>query len=555
MESYDYIIIGAGICGAAAAKELTLKNKKVLILEAGEDRSKDRIQMSGEYAKTSRKTPGSPYLSIDGFVDSPDYRENVEDNSKGYYDFNRKDNSFVGVFKSTYQRISGGSTWHWLGNVPRFVPNDFKMKDKYCIGKNWPISYDELEPFYCKAEWEIGVSGNHEKWDGYLGAYRSKPYPMSEIWESYSDTLIINKVEGKTIQGSKVNVLPTPQARNSENYDGRPPCAGNSSCVPICPIQAKYDATVHVRQAVNLGADIKFNTLVYKLEVDDTGLINKIHCKTPGGELPISTGHATVILAAHTIESARLLLYSKISNSSGLMGKNLMDHAQGYVTAIANEKVYPYRGPLTTSGIDIFRDSQTRKDHAGFRLSIGNDGWGRIMSPKDVLRELILQGFEGDELTKLLEERITRLIRISFSTEVLPNEENRIELSEETDEHGIPKPKIIFEISDYNIKAFKKARQVAKEIFETFGCLKINDNDQGEKDYVKYSGAGHIIGTTCMGDKPSESVVDKYCRSHDNKNLIIVGASVFPTSGTANPTLTALALTYFAIDKHLSIEK
>ena len=555
MKNYDFIIIGAGICGAAAAKELAQNNRKVLLIEAGADRMEERIQMSGDFARTTRKTPGSPYSKEGQFAESPDYHEKTDNVNTGYYKFDIENGKFVNVFKSTYQRISGGSTWHWLGNVPRFVPSDFKMYDLYKRGKNWPITYDELEEYYCKAEWEIGVSGNHEKWDNYLGAYRSRPYPMSEIWESYSDTQVIKKVDGKIIEGSKIKILPTPQARNSENYDGRPPCAGNSSCVPICPIQAKYDASVHIKKSINLGVEIIYNTVVYKLKTDENNRISVIHCKTLEGETEIQLDISTsVILAAHTIENARILLHSGIANSSGLVGKNLMDHAQGYVTAKAFEKLYPFRGPLTTSGIDVYRDNEDRNKLAGFRLSIGNDGWGRILSPKDILRDLILHGFEGDALTKELEERITRLIRISFSTEVEPNENNRIELSKELDKHGIPKPKITFKISRYNIDSFRKARKIAKEIFTELGCSEINLNDNGEGDYQSYSGAGHIIGTTCMGDDPEKSVVDKYCRSHDIDNLIIVGASVFPTSGTANPTLTALAVTYMAIDKLISNE-
>jgi choline dehydrogenase-like flavoprotein len=111
------------------------------------------------------------------------------------------------------------------------------------------LTYDQLEPWYGEAEMEIGVSGDHDEWQNYLGAYRSRPYPMSRIWPSYADTVVKRVVEGVELEGVSIRVMSTPQARNSQPFDGRPPCAGNSTCDPICPIQAKYDATTHIEKA------------------------------------------------------------------------------------------------------------------------------------------------------------------------------------------------------------------------------------------------------------------------------------------------------------------
>ena len=551
---YDYIIVGSGICGSIAAYFLAKSDKKILLIEAGEKRDNDRINMSGRYAKTSRKTPGSPYFKKNQFAESPDFKEsvnqrNIKDNNN-FYVFDIENDKFKNVFKSTYQRIAGGSTWHWLGNVPRFVPNDFKIKTTYGVGKDWPISYADLEPYYCIAETEIGVSGNHEKWNNYLGAYRSEPFPMSEIWECYADTLFIKNVDGKKIKGKEIKILPTPQSRNSENYQGRPPCAGNSSCVPICPIQAKYDATVHLNKAIKTGnVEIIYNAVVNKLIENKTKeIVNLSYLTYNNKEITISTINAKVILAANSIEISRLLLNSNIANSSDQVGRNLMDHAQGYVNALTKKKIFPFRGPLTTSGIDAFRDGKERKDYSPFRISIGNDGWGRIKSPNAVVRELIIkENLSGDKLFKAVGEVVTRMVRMSYSTEVLPNENNRVTLSDENDKIGIKKPKISFNITKYNEDAFKVAKEICTKIFNEVGVSILSTNDNHE-----YSGAGHIMGTTCMGEDSKKSVVDHYGKTHDNQNLFIVGPSVFPTSGTANPTLTAVALTIRTIDQLLN---
>ena len=144
------------------------------------------------------------------------------------------------VFKSTYERRVGGTTWHWLGNCPRLLPSDFKSESLYGFGKNWPIDYETLEPWYCQAEKELGVAGDHEQLNGLFGAHRSEAFPMNRIWPSYSDLKVAEALQDSAHRWPEYNDEPmvlfcTPQARNSVPYDGRPVCTGNSSCVPICP--------------------------------------------------------------------------------------------------------------------------------------------------------------------------------------------------------------------------------------------------------------------------------------------------------------------------------
>ena len=536
---YDVIVIGAGVCGAIAAYKLAEKHK-VLIIEAGPDRRMDRLAMAGQFAASSRKGAGSPYKlsSADGtslgYITGPD-------NDKDYLIQKTKDE-----FKSTYQRLVGGSTWHFLGNVPRFIPSDFRLRTLYGRGVDWPLSYDDLEPYYAEAERELGVSGDHDEWNGYLGAYRSQPYPMNKIWQAYGDSLFVNNVDGKQIDSAIIKIMSTPQARNSTIYDGRPACAGNSSCVPICPIQAKYDATVHVNKALKRGATLWDKHVVSRLVADSpTGPITTleyINYETKQKNF-ISVVDKIVVLATHAIETPRLLLHSKIATGSKQVGLNLMDHLQGAGQAIAKIPVFPFRGPPTTSGIDVFRDGKHRSDRAAFRMTIGNDGWGRVESPAKTLWDTLHKGVFGDDLRNQLAQRITRMVRIGFSTEMLPNPKNKVEIGDEVDALGLPKPHLHFSFDDYNKDAFMYAYDVVKHLFRLIGCSDGDIKPTPSRDQLAYLGAGHIMGTTRMGTNPDDSVVDPLCCSHDHHNLFIVGPSVFPTAATANPTLTAVALT------------
>ena len=526
--SADVIVVGSGIGGALLAAKLAASGVKVAILEAGA--KVDRSAASQRFWDAWPKVPEAPYPA------TPQAMHPISDDLDFWYRQTGPDK-----FKSTYIKVVGGTTWHWLGTCLRFVPNDFRLKTTYGHGVDWPISYDELEPHYGQAEKEIGVAGDagHD-----LGSPRSQPYPMPPIPQTYLDTAF-----AKALAGTIYDVRATPQGRNSVVRESRPACCGNASCIPICPVQAKYDATVHVDRAVAAGAALHDRTTATFIEVGGDRRIAAVRFKRWDGSEGRAVGKAFVI-AAHAIEGPRLLLASRseatpngVANGSDQVGRNLMDHPTQLSWALAKDAVFPYRGPLATSGIENLRDGAFRKERGAFRIEIGNDGWSwPAGAPVSTARQLALQGLRGAALDKALFHQAARHVRLASLVEQQPLADNRVTLDpDEKDMYGVPLPRIAYRLDDYAKAGLAAAARAHDEIFTRLGTSEVHHSPQAQ-------GAGHIVGTARMGDAAATSVVDRDLRSHDHKNLFVLGSAVFPTAATANPTLTIAALSLRAVE-------
>ena len=524
----DVVIVGSGVAGALVAARLAGSGISVLILEAGPRVSRD--QAFDQFTRALVKVPTSPYPNAPY---APHPVEGLEDT---YYVQNGPD-----VFGAAYLRQVGGTTWHWLGTTLRMVPDDFRLRSRFGVGVDWPISYDDLEPWYCEAERALGVAG-----DGAadLGAHRSQPYPLPPIPSSYLDTRVAT-----ALASSGLVVVPTPQARNSTPHDDRPPCCGSGSCIPICPIQAKYDATVHVGRAERAGAELLDRAVVHHVEIGADRRVSGLRFKRPDGSEERATGKVYVI-AAHGIETPKLLLQSRnaawpagVANSSDQVGRCLMDHPSQLSWALAGEPLWPFRGPLSTSGIEAPRAGDWRAERPSYRVQISNHGWSwPADTPQSTVRALLERGLRGADLDRALADHSSREITVVCLLEQLPHADNRVLPDfDRRDALGIPRPRISFRVDDYTRRGLAEARRVHDRIFAALKSTDIHHRDGAVS-------SGHVMGTCRMGSDPAQSVVDADLRSHDHRNLFLLGSSVFPTGGASNPTLTIAALTLRAIE-------
>lgn len=521
-DAYDVVIVGAGVAGALIGARLAQAGATVAILEAGP--RVDRDEAVNRYRAAIAKTPESPYPGTDW---AP--RPEVLDLDLYYVQAGPE------TFKSTYERRVGGTTWHWLGTALRLLPSDFELRTRYGVGVDWPLSYQGLEPWYGEAEAELGVAGDGTR---DLGSPRSGGYPMPAIPISFGDQLWVRAAAalGWTVEA-------TPQARNSVAYQGRPACCGNAMCIPICPIQAKYDASYHVTLAENAGARLVENAVAHRLDVDAEGKVTAVGYKTPDGAEQTIVGRVYVG-AANAIETAKLLLMSTgeatpngAANASDQVGRNLADHPTQLSIASSNEPYYPYRGPLSVAGIEQLREGDQRREQGAFRIEIGNDGWSWPgFDPPGVAHQLIEQNHVGEELFRLIGERLPYQVRLASLIEQLPDPENRIVPDESNrDAIGIPRPKLTYRYDDYTTKGLQAAQAAHDRLFAALGVT--------FKEHVAgVQGAGHVMGTHRMGADPKTSVTDADGRTHDHPNLFLAGCGLFPTFGTANPTLTLAAL-------------
>ncbi|SDL91619.1 GMC oxidoreductase [Chryseobacterium taihuense] len=545
-------------------------------------------------------------------------------------------------FASDAIRVGGGTTLHWLGTTPRMLPNDFRLKEKYGRAMDWPIDYATLKPYYEMAEFEIGVSGNvaaqqypiNESMEEYYG--KDYVFPMEEIPQSYMDHQIIKGLAGTSVQVNAEEILlmmvPSPQGRNStpniaygtsklikaepsgsgytlslkniENeeykalgsvwnpYQGER-CEGNASCVPICPVQAKYNALKTLKKALykvnknqnlqrNNNIQIQAQSVVYKLSIDveDQEKISKVHIrryisreKTNFVEEVIDTKDSIVILAANAFENPKILLNSKYTvwengqkvektaaNRSDQVGRNLMDHMVMLTWGLFPDPVYSYRGPGSTTNISSFRDGNFRSEFSAWISPLDNWGWSwPAFSPGSDLSEFLKEGLFGEDLKQALTYRLSRQVLFHFEIEQLPNPNNRVTINDQyLDVLGIPRPVINYELTEYEMKAMQQAKQASDQMFERLGIqdftqYNATDNNTFVYEGVRYSynGAGHIVGTHRMGDNPDDSVTNSYCKSWDHPNLYIVGAGNMTTLGTSNPTLTLSAFTIRSVESIL----
>jgi len=597
MSEYDAVIVGGGISGALVAKRLAAEGKRVLILEAGADDG-DKPETYRAYHTAYQlnpvKVPNSPYAQNPS-APSPTVLD-IGPISPGAPD---QAGYFVQKgplpFRSDYLRALGGTSLHWLGTCLRMQPRDFRTASEFGHGVDWPLSYDDLAQWYEQAEWELGVSGDKADND-FAGIHFSEDYdfPMEPIPKSHLDRWIEGGVQGMRVRlaggaHSELCVASTPVARNSiprrETYKvgGEPAgpydaagatgpyafqgqrCEGNSSCIPLCPIQAKYNALKTLEQARRSGlVDIVTQAVVSKVEKDPvtgriTGLLYKKYAFPGAPVWEMKRVEGTIyVLATNAIENAKLALASGLCSASDQLGRNLMDHPYVNVWGLAPVPIGSFRGPGSTASIPSLRDGDFRSEVAPVRLEIDNWGWNFAANApySDVSRMVEEEGLFGRALRHRLRERVQRQVRIGIMPEQTPSRYNRVTIDPAwRDSLGEPRPVLEYDVDEYSRAGILQGVDVTLEIFRRLGIENHTRWDPNDPGYVSlggrgfvYFGAGHNAGTHRIGTCASDSVTDVGGRSWEHDNLWLVGCGSMPTIATSNPTLTMTALVLMAAE-------
>lgn len=585
--TYDVVVVGAGIAGSITAQELSRFGFRVLVLEAGagEDRSLEGYDnLLARFYASAVKDNQSPFPANSA---APTPRST---DAHRIWPGEPDTSSYLvrhGPFATdtTYTRVLGGTTMHWEGKTPRMLPEDFRMRTKFGVGRDWPVDYDDLMPYYTEAEEELGVSADVESQD-YLGL-KYEPgyvYPMRGLPLSWLDKTVASGIEKATVEVDgdtyELHVRPFPQARNGipnpdyDNGKGYRPlgavstsqveeggrCQGNNNCVPICPVQAKYNAGKTLAKALQSGrVDLLAQAVASRVIIGQDGRVTGIEVKVYDD--PDSSRHTTFtmrgrifVLAANAIENPRLMLASGLRSTSGLMGRNLMDHAYLLNWALLPQVAGTFRGTNCTGGIVDLRGGRFRRRQAAFAVDIHNDGWGwAVGSPlSDLVNMVDNENLFGSDLRAALADRLPRQLQLAFMIDLLPDESNRVSVDPAyTDALGNMRPVISFGIPEYTMRGAAYSRLFARQIFQRLGAADFTRYDPTDPAYVTYDGDGyvlrggnHLAGTHIMGRSPQDSVVDATQRSWDHENLYLVGGGSMPSIGTSNVTLTIAAMCY-----------
>jgi choline dehydrogenase-like flavoprotein len=468
-ESYSLIVVGTGFASTFFLLEYLKhapKNARVLVLERG--RRLDPME------KLRRRATSD--MSFDDMI------------------VNRTPQ------KQWLQNISFGGGACWTGTTPRMHPNDFRMRTLYGVSFDWPLTYDDIEPYYVRAERLMGIGGANE------GPYpRSAPYPFPAHRMSTFDELLAKKYPGQHI--------PLPSARSSSIATGRPICCANGVC-SICPIGAKFQVDLHMADLyTDPRITLRLEANVQRVDIQ-AGQVAGVQYLKDGQEQYARTEFAAV--GAHAIMTPYILLRSGLKDRA--LGRYLNEQIAVDVQ-IDLAGVNNFDGGQQVSALGLmFLDGPFRSKVPGCLVESWNVPWLRAERGRWRQRAFIMFGLED-----------------------IPSYDNYVGIAGEDPS----KPEVYYpRHSDYMRAGFAAVGARVEELIKGLPV---------ESYYVEpqhgLGGSAHIQGTTRMGTDPAESVVDSDQRHHSVRNLMVLGGSVFPTCHAANPTLTLSALSLRAAER------
>lgn len=502
-DEVDAVVIGTGAGGAPLLWRLARAGLRVVAIEAGrwwedpsEEFATDEIAQRSLYWFDERLSGGHDPTGFGG------------------------NNSGIGV---------GGSTLHWGAYVPRPSASQMRLRTEKGAAVDWPVRLEELVPYYEEVERFIGVSGpSAYPWDPGRG------YPLPPLPLNAAAQLMQRGCADLGIRTSPAPIAAVSRPYTMPEYGTRSACVNRGYCHQGCRNGAKASMDVtYLPAALQAGAEIREESFVFGIERGSDGCISAVLYMHEGQQMRQKCSH--VFLCAGGVETPRQLLFWKVANSSGEVGRNFMAHVATQVWATFEEEKRPNLGfPASLITEDYIRPKDVNFS-GGYLLQ--SYGILPITWAEQVARSRSLLGRDLIEYLR----RYNHVAGIGMNGETLPCAENRITLSEEKDGRGMPKPHISLSLGEDERSMSTHGEGIMRSILKA----------AGGSDLWTSNRTAHTIGTCRMGDDSAASVVDRYGRSWDVPNLSIVDNSIFPTSLAANPALTIMALSLRSADAFL----
>ena len=539
-ETYDAIIIGSGAGGGITAGVLAEAGKRVLLLERGQNLSFERI--GRDHLRNQR-------ISLYGHNAGPD----IEGNPRVFVD-PRGNESTVRPHEGGYNNNAatvGGGTRVYGAQAWRFMEQDFKMASIYGVPEgsslaDWPITYNDLEPYYERAEWEIGVSGSND--GNRFQAPRRKGYPMPALRPT--------KAHGVLKKGAEAlgwSVFSTPLAINSQKRDGREACIECKYCVGFaCPSDSKNGTlNTMIPRALRTGlCTLVAGAMTERIETNSSGQATGVtYLLDKNGSLTRKRAEAPIIVvSAGAVESARLLLNSSsthhpngIGNENDLVGRNLQGHLYPGAQAVFEEEILEGQGPGVSISLTQFNHGNAGIIGGGMLsdefIKLPIIFWHRSLPP-DIPRW-------GQANKDWMRHGYKRTLQIMGPVQDIPNPEGRVTIDTKVrDRFGLPVARLSGTTHGESVRTAEFMREKAIKWLEAAGAEKIWSYPQG----LGLSGGQHQAGTCRMGDDPKTSVTDKWGRVHGHDNLFVIDGSLNVTNGGFNPVLTIMALAFRSAD-------
>ncbi len=570
---YDAVIVGTGAAGGMAAHVLTAHGAKVLLLEAGKklEINKELKSMEWPYDHPSRGdippdthslTPaeyrfrdrpyakGMPYRHVYSYIESwgkGDYSKNIV--------VDEKDHPYTGTpYAWARARCLGGKTNIWGRLGLRLSDYDFKAKSHDGYGEDWPIAYADLAPYYDKVDLYLGISGHKENLD-----YLPDSIFQRSIRLSKSEMMLRESLArmGRVLTPYRAGV--TTDGLKHNKFRSR--CFGRGACerhTGGCDIHAAFDSpTGLIFPALETGnLTIRTNATAYEVTIDPaSGKARGVSFVDTETKKTYEARGKAVVLAASTLESARLMLLSKstaypngIGNSSGHVGHNMCDHIMGpHITGLVKDLVGKPRtlDDGRPGGFYVPRFRNLKDRNANFIRAYGFEGFGgNTMEPEYAAS---MPGF-GRSYKKAVRDHAGAFISLSGFGEVLPRYENHIEIDPEVkDKWGIPVIRFHYKYGDNEQKMSVDMVNAAREMFDEAGFEVVN----ARQEILTEGWSIHELGTARMGTDAKTSVLNQFQQSHDVKNLFVVDGSSHVSASCQNPTWTIMALAWRSCD-HLA---